>query len=83
MLQARHRYLQARRNLEYQKLKESEAEKARNVVVVPDALNEKLKNVLIQTAELMDKATCPICKTKFKDKRGLSSHIRRASCEGT
>lgn len=77
MLQARHRYLQARRNLEYQQLKEAEiaAQKARH--------KEALQNVVIESVELMNQAVCPNCKKAFKDKRGLSSHIRRVSCEGT
>lgn len=74
-LQVRHRYLQARRNLEYEKLKEQER-------LASPSVMEKLKEVMIESAQLMNNATCPACKREFKDKRGLSSHIRRAACEG-
>jgi len=77
MLQARHRYLQARRNLEYQLLKESEAA-AKNappvVIVKPES---ELKDVGSATAPL----DCPKCHKEFKAVKGLKSHIRNKTCE--
>lgn len=68
MLQARYRYLQARRDLEYKRLKEAELQAVKEVEVIektidPDAI-----------------ATCMKCGRAFMDKRGLSSHIRGGPC---
>jgi len=70
MLQARYRYLQARRDLEYQRLKEAEKNK------------ELLKEAepLVKPIEPDSIATCLKCNRQFLDKRGLSSHVRRSSC---
>lgn len=73
MLQARYRYLQARRDLEYQKLKEEEKIKSLDAKVEP-----KVK--VIDPDAI---ATCSICHRQFLDKRGLSSHVRRGSCDST
>jgi len=76
MLQARYRYLQARRDREYELLKEQER------LAKPPVL-EILKEVMIDSASRMNAAICPSCSKEFKDKRGLSSHIRQATCGGT
>lgn len=66
MLQARYRYLQARRDLEYMKLKEQELAKASEVIAKP-----------IEPDNL---AECSECKRVFIDRRGLTSHWRLTGC---
>lgn len=68
MLQARYRYLQARRDLEYKLLKEIDAQKeaeARKeaMIVRPDGFH------------------CATCKKEFITKAGLASHQRAKTCE--
>lgn len=72
MLQVRHRYLQARRNLEYEKLKE--AERLKQGLDIPK--ESEMKNT-----PSSDSLVCPKCNKQFYDKRGFSSHMRHKTCE--
>ncbi len=71
MLQARHRYLQARRDLEYKLLKEADAKK---LEVVPDV-------VPIADKPPMTMMACLKCGKVCKNKAGLSAHMRFKNCE--
>lgn len=79
MLQVRHRYLQARRNLEYDKLRDEEARAALDKRIKLELELKSIKEEITVTATL----ECDKCKMKFVDKRGLSSHVRHKSCEET
>jgi len=78
MLQARYRYLQARRDLEYIKLKEEESLK----IATTEVATIKPPTGPIKTDEQKeDLPKCLRCGAVFKGKSGLSSHIRYKTCE--
>ena len=77
MLQARYRYLQARRDLEHAKLKEDEAltkllaERGNITAPVEIKIEEPVS----------DLPRCLKCGAIFKAKAGLTSHMRHRTCE--
>lgn len=74
LLQARHRYLQARRDLEYKKLKEEERLKELGFRVESEV-------PVVKPVEIVD-LKCPVCSKEFKTNAGFSSHKRSKACEG-
>lgn len=75
MLQARYRYLQARRDLEYEQLKQQE--RLKPSLDVPKIVNlaEMEKHVVLASL------ACSTCGREFKFKKGLLSHLRNKTCE--
>lgn len=78
MLQVRHRYLQARRNLEYQKLREIEKVKELLAKLEADKKVLDVPEVKVDESQLL---ACPNCAREFSTKAGLSSHKRFKKCE--
>lgn len=69
MLEARSRYLRARRDFERNQL--ADAEKAKKIL---DRESE------VKTAAHRDTFSCPKCLNSFLSKGGLASHIRSNRC---
>lgn len=68
MLQVRHRYLQARRDLEYAKIKTAENEAARLAAEAPKKAEKS-------------SLSCDKCGKEFATNMGLGSHLRHRTCE--
>ncbi len=77
LLQVRQRYLRAKRDLEYEKLKEK------------DRLDKQCADFMAKISEKPTAAeiaefnglSCPNCKKEFSTKAGVSSHLRHKTCE--
>jgi len=74
----RAKYMRARRNLEYQKLKEVEKKTDRELLDIV-GLSEHDKNIL--EAIKNDDLVCPICSKGFKTVKGFDYHVTNKVCD--
>ncbi len=88
MLQARYRYLRARRDLEYEKLKEEERSaelvkelEAEAAALIPEKSLGAPGVVEMKNTLSTNSLACSSCGREFLKSAGLTSHMRHKTCE--